>query len=418
MLETPGGWSLHAIGRRVSPLTATAPDDLAKTAAAFAASHRLGRDVVIAVDSDSSLFVPLGRLDEERPDRVSLTFALEDDLPLDAEQIVADFDLSDPPVGLAVDADRLEPIVGATEDAGLRVQAIVPAASLLAAALPRRSERLVWTRDGQCDVIDRERDRLIGWRRCSADRLDATLTLEPSDRPVVAVGDPTPDSAAALTIDADEAIRRQAGRLLAGRLTPQFELRRDRLDSGDPHRRLRGTLAWTAVAATVFSIVASGLLLHRASELRDETAELRQEQRDLFAKALPGTEPPRALMTRFRREHRKLLGARQIDPAVPETVSALDVLHDVLDGLTDAVRSRITDLRITDGEIRIAVELNAHADAARLAESLEVGGFRMDSPATSQRDDGTIVSTLRGDWLGMREPAGDPAVALRPEAAQ
>ncbi|NND99087.1 MAG: hypothetical protein HKN47_17355 [Pirellulaceae bacterium] len=396
-------------------------DELAQQVRQLTATWNVKQRVIVAPDAASAYFAAL---DSDAVagirDRKTLTFEMEGSLPIDAESAVADFAEEDGCVtGVAIEVERWAPLVDALDDAGVLVEAVSPWPILATAALVAEDKAtdgdlVVWNHDGETDLLLVGTRNLRGWRHVFDNgirlqqELAAIQSANDPDIRILSFADTSIDDdsladATGLgspTIEPmDQVALRGASLVLQGRDTPWYDLRRGRLAEKDPLRMYRGSLRGLLVSAVVLLVVAIAASYWRQSVFQAEIARVQQQQRELFEEAFPDARVPAALLSRFRSEHRKALASRSTGGNVPTPQSALRVLDSFLSGLPADVRFRITQVAVTDGELRVDVQLRNHDSAGKLAAALERVGFSMLPPGTEQIDATTVASQLQGEFL-------------------
>ncbi len=444
LLETSTGWRTITAG--ASPLRAVDVGDasvaarqLAQAVHEFVTTWKLDPRRMLIAPSATSTFFATFPADElgKALNRNSLTYHLEDVLPFDAEDIVADFQIGESLTSsLCIEKQRWSAIVAALEDEGLLVQSIVPAAilacqSLLGEACARDAGVILWHEDATVDLFRVGKQQLLGWQHLPAQsdplRQELTLTLLDETAPkTIVVINGSPELHDVLeTIPAhdvrdismpsqEQHAARDAGQILRGKRTPWFELRRGALTNGDPARPYRGSLVSLYLAAALMLLTLTGACWWRAQQLRDQLAGVGRQQADVFESAFPGTPVPSAVLSRLSSEHTKVVGSRRVSSDLPVPRPALDVLYSLLQGLPDDVRFRLTEIQIENGELRLDIELRNHSDAGKMAGALESQGFRVVPPSTTQREDQAVQSRLEATWVGPRG-TGASSASLDPQ---
>ncbi len=434
LLETSRGWRLLAAGTDARSCAYggdanASPAELAEWVRQSVSEHQLnGRQLLLAPDTASTFFATFAasKLGAAR-DRNSLTYQLEDTLPFDAEEIVADFQAGPVTVsGVCIELKRWAPIVEALEGAGLLVQSIVPASllacqSLLQEPAAQEADLVLWPREEDCDLFCIRDQQVVRWRRCRRERQALArelsgelLDLEhPASIALVNAAEDVQETlrclesadAVSLTTDAwDVHVARAGAEVLRARWQPWYELRRGLLTNGDPARPYRGALYWLCGAAPLFLVSLAVACWWRGEQLARQLVEVNQNQNEVFLQAFPETSIPLAVLARLRSEHTKVTGSRRTGDDVTRPRSALQVLHALLAGLPDDIRFRLTEIRIEDGALTFDVVLKSHSDAGRLAASLEAHGFAVLPPATTQAEDQTIQSRVQAVWSSQPAP--------------
>ena len=424
LTEEAGRWTVQAAApggevRRV----AASEDDPSRFAVEVAdlvdeLSLSPGR-VVLAIGS--VLFATLP--DRSPTDRTARTYLLEDSLPLDAEQIVADFCGSDLVAAVAVDGDRFGPLVESLEEAGLRVQSVVPSVLVtMQQLLARRDVRsaqpdcLVWPGANSVELVRFENERPIDWRQLPLDGLAAAIRLGPPiGSALVVESDGSPplsddliasETTRRIRLAGDE-LPRAAAKTIAMRLAPWFELRRGPLAAGDPNRRLAAAWATLSVVVTAALLLAAALIGWSTLQLNGTIADHKAEQDAAYERAFGPGNVPRAAMRQLTSKLRAARLAASEPESVPQATPAMTVLAEALAGLPDGVRTRIDDIRVAGDAVTLAVELRSHDDAGRVAAGLDAAGFEVVPPTTTQTDSGSVRTSIRASRQADEPAEGD-----------
>lgn len=395
-------------------------DQAAQLAAWLIANAYAGEDVLLAIGSQHCLVaeIPL-EAGRRRPSRSEMAYALEEHLPLAAEDCVAEFVVrpaTEHAFGVAVPKTYLAALVEGLEDNGVRVASVVPVGLL-------RCQQLV-SEQGRADgtVIVANRDSLdvfvlqegfprqwqiVPHRPRELTRHLQWLRLQQGEPVrVLAVGIDDAETAAALSEQAD--VTRVAaeagdessdlvgcGHLMAqGEPAPWLDFRRTALPPRDRFRTVRPALQFAVAAAAVFLVAMSASFLFRASRFERLARDYEDQQRDVFRQALPNQPVPAGIRSRLESEHHKLAGVAGEQAAAPDYLDALSSLFDILCSLPQAVRFRLLEVQIEDdGRLSLEGEAPNHGDAGILATSLRQGGLDVEQPFTRQlRQDGVSVN--------------------------
>lgn len=430
LLQTRDGWRAVSLGgvRAEQDLPSDNPSQLAAGLLAFFNEHRLRHDqLIVAINSASTLMTsfPVADLAGAR-DRQTITFRLESALPLDAESIAADYQfVGENIVCLAASTSTFGPVVEALEAAGLQVQSVVTAIELVVhAALKAGQCRsngpvLVAVDDGY-ELLTLKDGIPVAWRRCTQlIEVIRAVRLSGEERHLVTLGldeettrlleEQSLNVAGGTRTDIGDLLRRGATRVLRAQRDPWFELRRGRLAEMAPYRSISKSVRLLLVTLAASVMAAAGVLYWRASLYEQQLAAIRTEERELFKRAFPESPVPRAVLTRLRSEHAKVLASRRETADVPAVAPALQVLRTYLSGLPLDVRCQTSELGIDDGELTADVRLNRHEDAGAVADSLQLAGFEIDPPTTTQQEDRTINSRMTGRWAPKTSPRNAPA---------
>ena len=366
----------------------------------------------------------------EKRDREMLLFHLEEHLAIGAEETVADFVVADDHVlAVAVREGEYLPLVRALENLGLQVQSISPASMLLAQELwnelsPPPDFVIFPGTDGDELFQFRDQKPANWWFRPASpggsfDEFAAavsTAVLAEAGSIRVAVVGQIPDWPAELCEEIElvphdfssplAALYSGVHPIATGRRSVWFELRRDGLCLGDPLREIRTPLRLFAASLFLLLIVIGAGLLARANHYERRMVELHDEQKVMFAQALPSSRVPSGgILSRLRSEVRTMRGARERRPDVELAKSAVVVLQQFLQSLPAATRFQIRQATIENGAVDIDLTVRSFADVNALMGSLQQQGFTMLPPSSSQQDERTVVSRLVGKYTEADQPA-------------
>lgn len=354
-----------------------------------------------------------GKIETEgriRPrDRQKLLYALEEPLPVAAEDLAADFVLHDSQaLGVAVEVARHLPLIEALEEQGIVIQSVVPLVLLAAQQLMLENSKksldgLLWQSASHIDLLLFQEGKPIDWRLISSQKdtlhrelgvlslqhqgplqlaqigLQGTLseTLEEVCQQV--------ELEQTDTTDLLEVASLAATHVLSGKRQPWIELRRGQLGATDAYRPLRRSLQFTTVALILFLACLSGALLFRAQQFQSQTRKFQTEQQHIFQSALPKQKIPRAgIRSRLKSEASKLSGLTGNGAPIPEQDSVMNALRDVIDSLPTKMRFRLFVISLSPERLHLTGEVRKHADADRLAAGLRDKGFQVEPPRTHQ----------------------------------
>lgn len=426
MIETEKGWKFVAPAvasdggkAEFVTLDSTDPDLLADQAIRLVDSKR-GK-VFLAIRSDQAMAANLSiESGKVRCDHETLTFLLEEQLPLGAEQVVADFMTADDhALGIAVETQRYRPLVLALEQAGLHVQGIAPAATILLQGMCKSfsdEDDFVLFADADGMELFQIKDRVpTNWWFHSSklsstpfhtELLTATtLAQRPLQlRTFVDTDFHIPGLTLAKVDSTNSDQTTFESRICAG-LQPiadgstklWFDLHRGQLAIGDPLRDLRSPMRMLAIASLclMFAIGAAGFL--RANRMEVQMQQLQQTQRSLFAKALPDQNVSHGgILSRLKSHVKSMRGARDRTQNIQLAPSAVLVMQRLLTALQDVDEFEVRQAAIENGQIDVDLAVTSFADVNAIISSLQQHGFRMSPPSSNQQGD-LVLSRLLGD---------------------
>ena len=333
--------------------------------------------------------------------RQALCYRLEEQLPLPAEEFVADFaapDAAGTVLGCAVPVRRLAGAVAALEAAGVRVAHICPAALL---AIQRSNGSapagggvyvaVPW--DGRIDLIGLSDGALCFWQNVSAapGRVEQALWAEQLldglvvGHEIATLGDPI------------EAVVVAACDVLAGRRAPLMDFRRDALAPADRLAVLRRPLRAAVLAVLLLLATATAATLWRARQHAALSEELSARRQDAYLELFAGRAAPVAVRRHLENELRRLGALRMVTAETPERRSALDQLRDLAARLPGEVRLRILDVRIEPDGLIVEGQARTHGDAEKIAAGLRTGPGApglVEPPRTERLERGGVAFTL------------------------
>jgi DNA-binding MarR family transcriptional regulator len=356
-------------------------------------------------------------------DRVELTYALEDHLPIDAESMVADFrrldTSSDAGKQVAAVAVPLEPwneIADNFESAGIPVRSIVPASLLAVGVLASQYSQsqtvdYLLVQGASCDWLRTERGSITDWKVLGMETkaLDQHRRLASSaaDKIVAVTSNHEEQQLIESVFGSMESVSQpladlelKGGEMLIKRRFSPYDLRRDLLGPPDAFRLIQTPLRCAVVAAVVLLIAVTFGSWYRTQRIETEIASLQSEQRSLFEKSFPDQRVPAALLRRIRSEHARVMASRGSGGSIDLPLSARSMLVRLLSSLPNNLRFRVTQIDIENGQLDVELEVRSPVDAGTLASHLSSVGFRVKPPVTTQSDAKTFVSSLEAEWVG------------------
>jgi hypothetical protein len=343
---------------------------------------------------------------ESTRDRQALLFRLEEWLPWSAEEMVADFLCIDRSVlGIAVALSPLRGELQTLQEQGVRVNAICPGPLLAAqgwTANEHKRDR-TWLQldcSGEVNLVHLVGQHPLRWLALFDDGISVDdhgwLRNECGsvlDRLAVH-GEETPESECGCgesivlsqlsQPDHQRLLQETTEAVLAERVTPWFDFRREALAGENRYARVQrnlGVILGAFCMAAACCVVAFILQAKRYEALSEQLAESRAEE---FRRVFPGQPVPTGIHARLRGEARQLAGvAGEVDELPPAT-SALASLHVLLSSIPDGLAFRLEEVRIDGAEVDLDGELRAHGDVNQLVTALAQHGFEVSAPHTEQ----------------------------------
>jgi hypothetical protein len=358
----------------------------AQIASHLQASGCPGEDVILAIPGSWCLSAGF-TLAANRPRRhETLSLRLEEQLPIPAEEFVADFvHCGDQVLGIAGRLELLAPVITALESQQVHIANVIPLSLLglqnLAAGLRNVSACILWQYAHQVDVMCLRQGRLTHWSVVPAEvrSLAAELSRLALDGPAE---ETRCDLDAALTqsLQAEGwmltrfhrampvAALATANQIAAGMVPPLIDLRRGTLAAPDPLRRLRGSLNATLVAAMVFLCVAASAMLVRSSRYQQVVAQSEARQAVVFQQAFPNAAVPVNIKARLEAEYRSVgtSGA----PSTTASAPAILLLRDLLSHLPSSAKVELTRVVIRGNHFRVEGSVAAADQATTIWDAI------------------------------------------------
>ncbi len=380
-----------------------------------------GHGVVLAIPSSWCLCAAIETDELQlKPTPEALTFKLEDQLPVAAEEVVADF-VTTPKraLGVAVCIDRLGPLVECLEDHGVAVQYICPTAMLAAQGAtpvqPGHDPRVaLWANGDATEMITFDAQQPASWYHLRSNRQAvklafAALAVNADAPPAVTThgvsGDVTRSLetlASGWTVTGDgqqlePAAAATAGEVLAGRINPWINLRRGPLAVRDPLRQVRLPLNCAVAAAAVFLITVNLVLFWQTRQHHDTIGRHATLQEVIFTELFPGRRVPLNVRSRLASEKRHLEAIKGQSTPLANQASTLNTLYQVLRGLPADARFRVSDLRLGGDRLDLSGQARSHSQADAVANALnQHSPFVVSQPSTEQLPDGGVVFKITG----------------------
>jgi len=424
------GWSVarsagDEVDLRQVPIATDADlaDQAAGVAAVLTELGYEGHGVCLALPG---CMVLTARIDCEklpRRDRhAAMLYRLEEQLPIDAERLTADFlpTVAGRAMGLAVQTAQVRPVIDALTEAGVEVAVVCPAAmlALWQAARDRKDgpPLAILASNSHVDVFRMEQDRPASWHSLPADPAELVdcirtemLVSPVTDGKVAADLIGTLEEATADLLrrgadvellvhdgqSCDNLAARAASAALAGRGAGWVDFRRDALAPANAWQRIAGLLRLAVVLGLVLLAALAGTFCWRGRLYDALARDYERQQADVYLKLFSHRRAPVNVRSALDSEVRRLAGIRgRAGSDLPEQIDALDYLRQIIAALPPALRLRITDVRIGATGILIEGQARDHTGAEVVAQSLRRVGLAVESPRTERLARGGVGFTL------------------------
>lgn len=414
MLDDPQGPRLLTLDgdvvRSKALLEVTGPRDshAADATADALCDPALGvRELLIVVGSSRTLTATLTMSQAAQQDAATLGYMLEEHLPLDAEQIAADFIISkDHVFGIAVDAGALKPLVDTLHEHAISVRGILPASILgLAGFLDRKqtARRLIIHQQGQtCEILLVQGGSILSWQVHSEQAFRPILAAKllsmsgVSEMIAVNVEDRTRHVVSQLSfvevrdlrLDLESEIASRGTDVLNERMSPPVDLRRGALAPPRPWQHLHRHLQLLGGSAALFLMVSIATMCYRSHRYARIAETQNSAIQSMFRELFPD-EPrlPRSVERRLVSETESLRLQRGEDSKIRQAGSALLPLFDVLqsaDQIPPALRFRLDTIDIDSQSVTIQGDVKRLGDSAPLAREMRKRGYAVEIPVDSK----------------------------------
>ena len=351
----------------------------------------------------------------------SLLYRLEEQLPLEAERLTADFlEIgNDAALGFAVITRDLQSILDVLAAKRIEVSAICPTALLqlwdVFQAGSGEFDYIAIQDHSSVQLFRMEKGRPCAWfplpaeTNALADRLAADGLARPVSDGIptlLLVGrfpestEPEIQQKVSIEIQRNEeyssppGLVQTAGDVLVGKNAGWVDFRRDGLAMPNTWQRQAGLLRLAAVLGLGFLVVLSGLFYFRSHGYEDSARKNQRQLDVVYGNLFPGRRVPVNVKKALTSEFRRLSGTRGSEQGIPEQSCALETLRKIVASLPPAIRLRVLDIRIGPGGVLIEGQARDHTAAETLAKSLKANGFDVDSPRTETLSQGGVSFTL------------------------
>lgn len=422
------GWQIARIAggqvelRKAATDRPTEPAGIKQAAAALGELDYDGEDVCLALPSDWVLIAEIDCANLPRKQRrVAMIYRLEEQLPLDAERLTADFlpPLTGRSLGMAVETQSVQQLIDRLTEAGVQTRCVCAAALLAAWEFCQvendPSDYLILSWNSTVDVFRIVQRHPVAWYRLPPEaaelvrcvQADVLVNLTESDRPGAAVvGRLDPAISAALENEAglqlnvrrDErpiiAAARTAGEILTGRKAGWIDFRTDALAPPDPWGQVGGLLRWAVCLAILLLFAVAGSLYWRGTRYDTIARRYQTAQAANFEELYPNKQIPPSPRRYLRSELKRLSALSRPAGVMPNRPCSLESLRRIVTNLPAAIRLRIVDVRIGPGGILLEGQARDHSAAEIVAQGLRRSGFQVDPPRSEHLVRGGVAFTI------------------------
>lgn len=366
------------------------------------------QEVCLGLSSEMVMAAPVDCSGIAKKHRASaMLYRLEEQLPLEAERLTADFlpVVGNRSLGLAVQTANVKAVVEELERAGVKIAAICPTAILAAQELTSsipEADFIVMGGRSHADIVRLAQGQVISWHTSPletaqvADCLKADIIAGPLDkeRPLVllvgksaqelsGIADP---AGVAIQVWADDDVEicaaKASARVLSGQLSHMADFRVGDLAAPGAWGRLAKQLRWSAALAGALVLAMIAAFIVRGLQYDQSGQEQLRGQVSQYAALYPNSAVPPSVASRLKSELMRLSGTSGLGEDVPDQPSALETLRLIASALPANLRMRLTEVRIGPTEVLIEGQARAHSDAEVFAQALKKKGFAVDPPRT------------------------------------
>jgi hypothetical protein len=304
-------------------------------------------------------------------DRQAMLYRLEEQLPLAAEDFVADFiDDDRRAFGVAVPLQQVRSLIDALESQGVSISNITPAVLL---AIDEPSDGVRFVRD----------DKMTSELRFAQGRLTQWSLVR---------------EIAADAIDIDDTAARRAAKILAGSGRPMIELRRDALAQSDHLSSIRGPFNALLTAAAVLLLLIAGAAFVRAHRYNRAAERTDSAMVAEFQSVFPGWATSN-IPAVVESEHRKLTATAASKLPAEARGSALRTLHDVIAACPRSSAFSIDRMTFDDASFDLSGSAASLQEVEALSHATQVIGMHVSPPQSHRDDDGKWSFTIHGEKL-------------------
>lgn len=380
--------------------------------------HR-GQPLVLCLSSSRCFAVALKPEDISARDYRTLCFAMEGSLPLDAENLVADFEYSGQGVfGVAADLESLEKLLADLRSNGIQVRSIVPL-TLLALdqylADERERHPVVLCQSGdRLEIIRLQNNTIQRWQTCDLEVQSVRRTLlidllDGSESVAISCLGIEESFSSEIVTDTNlvfsnhpewdliVAAMRRADAVAAGTVRPRLDLKRAELTAGSVGP-LWNYVQMVLIAGVLLLIALNVGFWIRGSQYLSAANDQKAIQSSIFKKVLPSQTVPVGVGSRLESElqgRQEQLG-EELDLTQAKTL--LNTLHELLAALPGDMRYQIEFLAVEPTFVRVQGVIKSTDDLEKLMMAFRKHGFRVKPPTTNNTSDGFVGFTLIVDW--------------------
>jgi hypothetical protein len=411
-------------GPKVEPVQIPADAKPADIAAAVSDKLRqeglTGKPAALGIPSDWCLSASISIADLPRNDSKALLFRLEENLPLPAESVVAEFIIhKDSALGVCARVELLAPLVSALEAADVPIQSIFPTALATAAGFARSASHPTCML--LCKELDSPTINLLTladgnpthWALVPATQADVKMQLdllstELGHIPHIHSIDLEPalvdalmeTTAQVIDVESKDGVSLAssfAADVLRGGTKSVVEFRRNQLAAADPLRLYRVWMHRSLVAGIALLLSLTLVFLVRAHRYKQVESASTGEMITAFHQHFPGWETPINVRAIVDSQYRQATGSDRLSSTGTSAHdSALTRLHDVLLPLMAEDHVQISRMSFRENAFELAGKLQSYDQLDALSKLAKVDGLVISPPQAHREADGSWTFLLQG----------------------
>ncbi len=349
---------------------------------------------------------PIGSKRQARSPQ-ALAYQLEEQLPIAAEEFVADFSLQrSRAFGVAVKVSLIDQVLFYIKELQLDLRAITPLILLAKEGLCEEQEAidnglLLWIEGATANLVEVTEGETTQWRYLPAgvDEFEQTRQLrmlQNEQEPNLFLVGPEKVATSDYVLSIEQThlsitgsilsyAAQQAQRIANGQCEQEINLLSS-LSSSQLELRNPLESSWWFLRVAALLLCLSVAVWQSLSLSEHNTLIMKEEQaqRDIYQELYPDKRVPQGIMRRLESEQRRLRGTKGDEKENPLHADALRPLYQCLASLPEELRFRLLDLRIERETIQLQGEARSHGDADRIAASLRQSGLLVSPPSTTQ----------------------------------
>lgn len=358
----------------------------------------------------------------------TMLYRLEEQLPLNAEDLTADFlpPIGGRALGLSIETRKIAGLIDALCEAGFEVSAVCPTSllSLWSAVHEGKVQAdyiLLQTFFGPgIDVFRMTGSQPVRWYSSCEDTaavvgcIQADLLANPveTESPEgIAMGGIDDSTISAiteatgirLTANGEQSplqlASQAAGNLIAGQAAGWVDFRRDALAPKSSWGRLARPMQTAAVMGCILLVVLAGTFLWRGMQYDSISENYSRQQISEYQKLYKHGRVPTSIVSRLQSEAKRLAGKSGLQ-GVPTQVNALETLKQITGNLPANIRLRIVSMRMDDNGFLIQGQTRTHSDAELIVRAINNGGLSAQPPKSEQLANGGVSFTITGSVNG------------------